>query len=86
MLRQSFATFTAREIPVVMLNVDSQNTTGAARLYERVGMRVVRGWDVCEKAVASESPPQGSWRTELLTLRSEHHAERGWPGGRFVTG
>jgi hypothetical protein len=34
-----------------MLNVDSENSTGAVRLYERVGMRTVRGWDVYEKLV-----------------------------------
>jgi hypothetical protein len=35
----------------VMLNVDSENTTGAVRLYERVGMRTARAWDVYEKHV-----------------------------------
>ena len=35
----------------VMLNVDSENSTGAALLYEGVGMRSVRAWDVYEKRV-----------------------------------
>ena len=34
-----------------MLNVDAANPTGAVRLYERLDMRTVRGWDVYEKRV-----------------------------------
>jgi hypothetical protein len=34
-----------------MLNVDSENSTGAVRLYEGVGMRTARAWDVYEKPV-----------------------------------
>src|SRR5262245_38291936 len=49
MLRRSFATFAERGLPRVMLNVDSENPTGAVGVYERAGMRVVRGWDVYEK-------------------------------------
>ena len=49
LLRRAFATFAARELPRVMLNVDAANPTGAVRLYERLGMRTVRGWDVYEK-------------------------------------
>jgi mycothiol synthase len=51
LLRRAFTTFASRELPRVMLNVDSENSTGAVRLYERVGMRTVRGWDVYEKLV-----------------------------------
>ena len=51
MLHRSFATFAARGLRRVMLNVDSQNSTGAVRLYERVGMRSARAWDVYEKRV-----------------------------------
>ena len=32
-----------------MLNVDAENTTGATALYERVGMRIVKRWDVWER-------------------------------------
>jgi hypothetical protein len=32
-----------------MLNVDAENPTGASALYQRVGMRVVRAWDLLEK-------------------------------------
>jgi mycothiol synthase len=49
LLRRAFATFAARGLPRVMLNVDSENSTGAVRLYERVGMRTARAWDVYEK-------------------------------------
>lgn len=51
LLRRAFATFASRGLPRVMLNVDSQNSTGAVRLYERVGMRAARAWDVYEKRV-----------------------------------
>ena len=51
LLRRAFATFGARELTRVMLNVDAANPTGAVRLYERLGMRTVRGWDVYEKRV-----------------------------------
>jgi mycothiol synthase len=52
LLRRSFATFAERGLGRVMLNVDATNTTGAVRLYERVGMRKARGWDVYEKRVS----------------------------------
>jgi ribosomal protein S18 acetylase RimI-like enzyme len=52
LLRRSFATFAARGLERVRLNVDAENPTGATRLYERVGMRTVRGWDVYEKPLA----------------------------------
>jgi mycothiol synthase len=51
LLRRTFATFASRGLARVMLNVDAENSTGAVRLYERVGMRTVRGWDVYEKRV-----------------------------------
>jgi hypothetical protein len=35
-----------------MLNIDAENSTGAVRLYEWVGMRTVRAWDVYEKRMA----------------------------------
>jgi mycothiol synthase len=51
MLHRSFTAFAARGLRRVMLNVDSQNSTGAVRLYERVGMRTARTWEVYEKRV-----------------------------------
>jgi mycothiol synthase len=53
LLRRSFATFADRGSARVMLNVDSENPTGATALYERVGMRVIKRWDLWER-------PQGS--------------------------
>lgn len=42
LLLHSFSTFHQRGISRVFLRVDSQNVTGATRLYERAGMRVVQ--------------------------------------------
>jgi len=51
LLRRSFAIFAERGLPRVMLNVDFENTAGAMALYEKVGMRAVRGFDVYEKPI-----------------------------------
>ncbi len=51
LLRRAFATFASRGLARVMLNVDAENSTGAVRLYEGVGMRTLRAWDVYEKRV-----------------------------------
>jgi len=51
LLGRSFATFAERGLPRVMLNVDFENPTGAMGLYEKVGMRVVRGYDVYEEPI-----------------------------------
>ena len=49
LLRRSFATFAERGVGRVMLNVDAENPTGATALYERVGMRVIKRWDLWER-------------------------------------
>jgi mycothiol synthase len=49
LLHRSFATFARRGLRRVLLNVDAENPTGATKLYERVGMRVVNRWDVWER-------------------------------------
>jgi mycothiol synthase len=49
LLRRSFATFAGRGLRRVLLNVDAANPTGATRLYERAGMRVVNRWDMWER-------------------------------------
>lgn len=49
LLRASFARFASRGVPEVILSVDSENTTGATRLYERVGMRTKFRFDFYEK-------------------------------------
>lgn len=56
LLRRSFTTLAARGLPRVMLNVDAENPTGATALYERVGMRIVKRWDLWEKPAAYRSP------------------------------
>lgn len=50
LLRRAFASFAARGVRRVMLNVDAENVTGATAVYERVGMRVVNRWDLWERA------------------------------------
>ena len=49
LLRRSFATFAARGFGRVMLNVDAENPTGATALYEGVGMRIIKRWDLWER-------------------------------------
>jgi ribosomal protein S18 acetylase RimI-like enzyme len=41
LLRRAFREFHRRGVPHVSLGVDAQNSSGATRLYERAGMRVV---------------------------------------------
>ena len=52
LLRRSFATFAARGLRRVLVNVDAENVTGATAVYERVGMRVVNRWDLWERSSA----------------------------------
>ena len=49
LLRHSFRDFRDRGATRVGLGVDGENTTGAVRLYEHVGMRIVRRNDTYEK-------------------------------------
>jgi mycothiol synthase len=49
LLRSAFEGFAARGIRSVVLVVDAANATGATLLYERVGMRVVKRFDVWER-------------------------------------
>ena len=51
LLRHSFGEFYRRGQRTVALGVDSQNLTGATRLYARVGMRAERQYDICEKVL-----------------------------------
>lgn len=51
LLEHSFAEFTRRGYQRVGLSVDASSLTGAARLYERAGMRVVRQYRLYEKEV-----------------------------------
>jgi mycothiol synthase len=45
LLREAFRELHARGLRKVQLGVDAENQTGALRLYERVGMRVLRQGD-----------------------------------------
>ncbi len=51
LLHHSFRDFRERGATRVGLGVDGENTTGAVRLYERVGMRPVRRNDTYEKTL-----------------------------------
>lgn len=55
LLLHSFGVFRERGFPRVGLGVDATSLTGANRLYERAGMRVVRQWDFYEKQLWSRS-------------------------------
>jgi mycothiol synthase len=51
LLRHSIRDFQQRDATRVGLGVDGENTTGAVRLYEQVGMRQVRRNDTYEKTL-----------------------------------
>jgi mycothiol synthase len=51
LLRRSFASFATRGLGRALVSVDSANATGATAVYERVGMCVVKGWDMWERGV-----------------------------------
>jgi mycothiol synthase len=52
LLHHAFAEFRGRGFGRVGLGVDAQSLTGANKLYESVGMRVARSWDVYERPSA----------------------------------
>lgn len=56
MLLRVFAALRDAGASSVTLNVDSENGTGATALYEAVGMRVHRGWNVFEKRFDGAAP------------------------------
>jgi ribosomal protein S18 acetylase RimI-like enzyme len=49
LLEHAFELLARRGFTTIRLNVDSQNETGATRLYERAGLRVRRSFDCFEK-------------------------------------
>lgn len=53
LLRRSFSIFKEQGKRRACLNVDSDNSTGAMRLYERVGMRPATSYDVYQSHVLS---------------------------------
>lgn len=60
LLRHAFGEFYRRGTADVGLGVDSQSLTGATRLYERAGMRILMGYDLYEK----ELRPGLEWQGE----------------------
>ena len=52
LLRRAFEGFATRGVRSVVLAVDAANPTGATALYERVGMHVVKRFDLWERPVA----------------------------------
>jgi mycothiol synthase len=52
LLEHAFVGFVSRGMQRVRLNVDSENVTGATRLYERVGMSIVARFDIYLKALS----------------------------------
>jgi mycothiol synthase len=55
LLRRSFASLHARGLRKVRLGVDAESPTGATRLYERVGMRVLRQTNTWERELGAGS-------------------------------
>jgi mycothiol synthase len=50
LLRRTFVDFSERGLRRALVSVDAENPTGATALYERVGMRVVKRWDLWERS------------------------------------
>ena len=50
LLEHAFVELGRRGRAGVELGVDAESTTGAVRLYERAGMRVVQRWDIWERS------------------------------------
>jgi mycothiol synthase len=59
LLRRAFALFADRAFPRVLVSVDAENITGATGVYERVGMRTVKRWDLWERAEGDASATPG---------------------------
>jgi mycothiol synthase len=55
LLQESFRRFAERGETVAALGVDSENPTGATRLYERAGMRILWRADVWRKELRSDA-------------------------------
>ncbi len=51
LLLSAFAALRERGVRTAMLNVDAENASGAARLYIRAGMRILRGHDVMRRVL-----------------------------------
>jgi mycothiol synthase len=53
LLHVAFDEFRRRGLARAILSVDSENPTGATRLYERAGMKVELAWEHWEKELRS---------------------------------
>ena len=60
LLRESFRRFAATGETTVALGVDTENPTGATRLYERAGMRVLWQADVWQKELRAAPSPSAT--------------------------
>ena len=60
LLRRSFAAFASRGVRCLLLAVDAESPTGATALYERVGMRVVKRWDLWERSLGDSAAPDST--------------------------
>ncbi|MDP9300956.1 MAG: GNAT family N-acetyltransferase [Actinomycetota bacterium] len=56
LLRSALADLSRRGMRIAELNVDSQNDSGAVRLYRKVGMTIVREWLDYERSIAGLGP------------------------------
>lgn len=56
LLARAFVALRERGLTTATLNVDAHNETGATALYERVGMRVRRQWDLYAKVLSGVTP------------------------------
>lgn len=54
LLRTAFGELRGRGIARCELGVDAENPTGATRLYERAGMRLVYSWEIWKKTLAHD--------------------------------
>lgn len=59
LLRTAFRALAARGVASVALGVDSENPTGATRLYERAGMHVATCWVRYERPAGPAPPVSG---------------------------
>jgi mycothiol synthase len=57
LLHESFREFRRKGLPRALLGVDSENPTGATRLYERAGMHVTQTSDTYEKILRDGTGP-----------------------------
>jgi mycothiol synthase len=57
LLRHALEDLARRGLRTAQLNVDSENERGATRLYESVGMSVLRSWPVFEKRITGTKLP-----------------------------